>query len=255
MFVSIHSGALGMYTPFAYSTSKPSGKVEDQMVRVLKKLNPQYCNCDVGAAGKELNYLCPGTCLDYMFDKLKTPYAFAVEIWEGGKGFKQQKSSSFLEAATAHGHSHGHGHGHGHDHGHTHRVKKSLARINARAGGSANDENVVSEHADRVPSEEADSLSLGSCFIESAAHHTDRLHHSDRDHSHHTTESESGALFPNPRNSQDHTCLSSFNPTNTADYIATTDSWSHLLIELISDVSDLEARAPVTADTDSAADQ
>jgi len=247
MFVSIHSGALGMYTPFAYSTSRPTGKVEDQMVGVLKRLNPRYCNCDVGAAGKELNYLCPGTCLDYMFDKLKTPYAFAVEIWEGGKGWKRQRSSSFLEAAATHTTHTGSGHNHGHDH--SHGLKQSLAR-------KVDDSSEVNEHSERVSANEADSLSLGSCFIESSNHHSHRMHHSDRDHTHHEsdTESQTGALFPPPHSSSDHTCLSSFNPTNVADYIATTDSWSHLLIELIADTSDMDARAPVpaSANTDGA---
>ncbi len=27
-------------------------------------------NCDVGAAGKDVGYLCPGTCLDYAYENL-----------------------------------------------------------------------------------------------------------------------------------------------------------------------------------------
>jgi len=35
----------------------------------------------VGAAGKEVGYLCPGTCLDYAYDKVNVPYSFAWEIY------------------------------------------------------------------------------------------------------------------------------------------------------------------------------
>ena len=45
-------------------------------------MNSKYCNCPAGAAGKEVGYLCPGTCLDYAYDTLKVPYSFAWEIYK-----------------------------------------------------------------------------------------------------------------------------------------------------------------------------
>lgn len=56
---------------------------------VLSQLNPNHCKCSTGSAGKEVGYLCPGTCLDYAYDKLKVPYVFAWEIYEKGFDFKK----------------------------------------------------------------------------------------------------------------------------------------------------------------------
>mmetsp|Transcript_28634 Transcript_28634/g.89240 ORF Transcript_28634/g.89240 Transcript_28634/m.89240 type:complete len:171 (-) Transcript_28634:63-575(-) len=51
------------------------------MLQVLRDLDKDYCQCPFGAAGKEVGYSCPGTCLDWAYDKLQTPYAFAFEIY------------------------------------------------------------------------------------------------------------------------------------------------------------------------------
>jgi hypothetical protein len=99
LFATVHSGTLGMYTPYAYSKDEPSpeglntrfkhadgsetrqGDGVMRMKSILGKLDSEYCNCPSGAAGKQVGYLCPGTCLDYVYDKLHTPYAFAFEIY------------------------------------------------------------------------------------------------------------------------------------------------------------------------------
>lgn len=53
------------------------------MYNIMSEINDEYCvDCSVGAAGKEVGYLCPGTSLDYVYENLETPYAFAVEIFE-----------------------------------------------------------------------------------------------------------------------------------------------------------------------------
>jgi len=203
LFVSIHSGALGMYTPYAYSRARPSGAVEERMVKILHRLNPKYCDCDVGAAGKELNYLCPGTCLDYMFDKLHTPYAFAVEIWDGAHGYSKQKSKPIQQK----------------------RLQQAMVETNAVA-------HVLDRVKTSAADEQASRLQLGSCFIQQDAHAHD---HADAD-ADVDTEADSTALFPSPRNSDLHTCLASFNPTNAEDYIATTDHWARALLDLITNV-------------------
>merc|ERR1719379_2940869 len=51
------------------------------MMNVLRSLDASHCECPFGAAGKEVGYPCPGTSVDYVFDKLKAPYSFAFEIW------------------------------------------------------------------------------------------------------------------------------------------------------------------------------
>lgn len=43
-------------------------------------MNDFYCRCDHGCAGKLVGYLCPGTCLDYAYDKANVQNSFAWEI-------------------------------------------------------------------------------------------------------------------------------------------------------------------------------
>jgi len=90
VFFSVHSGALGMYTPYAYkktdevvlSAAHPhiadflsSGK--DIMMDVLQTVNKNFCRCMIGPAARNLNYICPGNCMDYAFDNLHVPFSFA----------------------------------------------------------------------------------------------------------------------------------------------------------------------------------
>ncbi len=68
-------------------------------MNVLKELNPKHCRCSAGSAGKEVGYLCPGTCLDYAYDKLKVPYVFAWEIYDRIFDFRELEveQMSFLQ--------------------------------------------------------------------------------------------------------------------------------------------------------------
>ncbi len=93
IFMTIHSGTLGMYTPFAYSTSVPTGPEESEMLKMILPLDEESCQCPMGAAGKEVGYLCPGTCLDYAYDVLKVPYAFAFEIYGNEEERKKCKEA------------------------------------------------------------------------------------------------------------------------------------------------------------------
>ncbi|GAB5373391.1 hypothetical protein AAMO2058_001747200 [Amorphochlora amoebiformis] len=118
LFLTIHSGTLGLFTPWAYSSlgfsqTNATSLVEThqrihklfkarehehpststrmkEMLTLLKKIDPKYCNCEAGAAGEELPYLSYGTSLDYMFDTAKVDYSFAFEIYDGRSngGFK-----------------------------------------------------------------------------------------------------------------------------------------------------------------------
>lgn len=119
MFLTVHSGALGMYIPYAYSDNEVVGASTPAMLEILNKMNPKYCNCDVGAAGKQVGYLCPGTCLDYIYD-LGTKYSFAFEIYEEGRykrevgmtGIEEGPGSCMLLKSKA---DHSHGQDHNHD--------------------------------------------------------------------------------------------------------------------------------------------
>lgn len=80
-FLTVHSGTLGLYMPWAYDTKHLADRNGHNMLEVLRKLDKKHCQCPFGAAGKEVGYSCPGTSLDWVYDKLKVPFAFAFEIF------------------------------------------------------------------------------------------------------------------------------------------------------------------------------
>jgi len=80
-YLTIHSGTLGMYMPWAFDMQHLADRNQKPMLSILQELDDDHCNCPYGAAGKEVGYNCPGTSLDWVYDKLKTPFAFAFEIW------------------------------------------------------------------------------------------------------------------------------------------------------------------------------
>jgi len=82
-FVTIHSGTLGMYMPWAYDMEHLAKRNQPAMMKMLRDLDEDYCQCPFGAAGREVGYSCPGTCLDYVYDQLNTSYSFAFEIYVG----------------------------------------------------------------------------------------------------------------------------------------------------------------------------
>ena len=125
LFVTVHSGTLGMYTPYAYSTDVPHDDPSDlkNMINIIDKLNPDYCQCPSGPAGKEVGYLCPGTCLDYAYDNAKTKYSFAFEIFASDadkihQQYKESRREALLEVGTLRYGEHDHHHDHDHSLGH-----------------------------------------------------------------------------------------------------------------------------------------
>mmetsp|Transcript_53250 Transcript_53250/g.113827 ORF Transcript_53250/g.113827 Transcript_53250/m.113827 type:complete len:439 (+) Transcript_53250:76-1392(+) len=80
-FMSIHSGTLGLYMPWAYDREHAADRNKDSMLQVLTSVDAKHCKCPFGAAGKEVGYPCPGTSMDWAYDVLKTPYSFAYEIY------------------------------------------------------------------------------------------------------------------------------------------------------------------------------
>jgi len=80
-FLTVHSGTRGMYMPWAYDMEHTANYNAPLMLNVLKDLDESHCQCPFGAAGREVGYPCPGTCLDWVYSKLKTPYVFAFEIY------------------------------------------------------------------------------------------------------------------------------------------------------------------------------
>lgn len=86
MFLSVHSGALGMFMPWAYDKNQGlATEHRDAMLKVLSKVSGEfYRECPYGAAGKLIGYSSPGTSLDWVYSQLGTPYSFAVEIYTPG---------------------------------------------------------------------------------------------------------------------------------------------------------------------------
>lgn len=80
-FLTVHSGTRGLYMPWAYDTEHLADRNQPAMLEILRALDSKHCRCPFGAAGKEVGYECPGTCLDYVYDQLKAPYSFAFEIY------------------------------------------------------------------------------------------------------------------------------------------------------------------------------
>jgi len=63
---------------------------EKVMISIVEDVNDKYCKeCGVGAAGKEVGYLCPGTCLDYVYENLNADYSFAFEIYSPNTDLRQ----------------------------------------------------------------------------------------------------------------------------------------------------------------------
>lgn len=56
----------------------------NNQMKLLHALNADHFDNDilVGSAEKVLNYKCPGTCLDYAYDKLDTKYVYGWEIYD-----------------------------------------------------------------------------------------------------------------------------------------------------------------------------
>jgi len=115
-FLTIHSGTKGMYMPWAFDMHHLANRNQPAMMKILKELDQDHCECPFGAAGKEVGYPCPGTCLDWVYDKLQTEYAFAFEIYTNPEmdGFLkerwtekiQEQGASFLQLNSHLAHEH-----------------------------------------------------------------------------------------------------------------------------------------------------
>lgn len=86
VFLTVHSGTRGMYMPWAYDTEHEGTSNRADMMHILRSLDGDHCTCPFGAAGKEVGYPCPGTCLDWVYAKMNTPFVFAFEIFAEAGG-------------------------------------------------------------------------------------------------------------------------------------------------------------------------
>jgi hypothetical protein len=103
-FLTVHSGTGGMYMPWAYDTEHLGDYNQHPMMEVLRSLDKKHCECPFGAAGREVGYPCPGTCLDYAYGVLETPYVFAFEIYsspENDEDLKQRWDEKMRSGGAA----------------------------------------------------------------------------------------------------------------------------------------------------------
>lgn len=86
VFVSVHSGAYLLGTPFGYTDGrKPSN--EQDMLDLLKPISQEFCkgDCPFGDLAGMISYKSPGCDIDFVKDTLGTPYVFTWEIYAGPK--------------------------------------------------------------------------------------------------------------------------------------------------------------------------
>lgn len=80
-YLSVHSGNLGVFAPYAYASNAPQ-PASDTM-SLLQKVSREYCKCPFGGAAHTIGYNCPGASIDYVYDTLHAKNSYAVEIWIG----------------------------------------------------------------------------------------------------------------------------------------------------------------------------
>jgi len=262
--MSVHSGALGMYTPYAYKKTNdvinpnPSvvsilEKGKAKMLEVLRDVNRDYCRCGVGAAAVELNYLCPGNCMDYAFDEWHVPYSFAFEIWDG-RGYANAKTSALIEASagdmieklTSETHDH---HNHQHDHEeHEHEETETeqeeseksedelvALSTNEKITKSAAGFGALSPQGDAAPKPRRGHSCFNSVdtfasaelegFVEIAAESTQAARQ----------------RFPAPKAGQVDQCLRQFNPTSPREYEETVEHWSNAFLNILNKLPSAES--------------
>lgn len=81
LFLTVHSGALGLGSPFGHSREAPRGAAEEGMLRVLGQLADRYCDCPTGPISDIVGYTARGDAIDYAFTELGVPFASTWEIY------------------------------------------------------------------------------------------------------------------------------------------------------------------------------
>lgn len=100
LFVSVHSGAYLMGTPFGY-TDKVAPANEKDMLDLLKPISKEFCNgdCPFGDLASTINYKSTGCDIDFVKENLETPYVYTMEIYAGPRirGYYAEKAHAQTE--------------------------------------------------------------------------------------------------------------------------------------------------------------
>lgn len=116
-FLSIHSGTRGLYMPWAHDMYHLAKRNQPAMMKILKEIDRDHCQCPYGAAGSEVGYPAPGTSLDWAYtEPLKVSYSFAFEIYaepdseaylsERWREKLRRGGASLLQSGSTLGHQH-----------------------------------------------------------------------------------------------------------------------------------------------------
>jgi len=84
IYLSVHSGAYLLGTPYGY-TRDSSPDTESGMMDVLGSISEKACGgeCPYGNLAELIHYDSPGCDIDYVSEKVGTPYVFTWEIYVG----------------------------------------------------------------------------------------------------------------------------------------------------------------------------
>jgi len=84
IYLSVHSGAYLLGTPFGYTRDR-SPTNEADMMEVLAPISQKACQgeCPYGNLAELIHYDSPGCDIDYVSERLGTPYVFTWEIYVG----------------------------------------------------------------------------------------------------------------------------------------------------------------------------
>jgi hypothetical protein len=96
IYLSIHSGAYLLGSPYGYTEHKTPVEEAD-MEQVLQPISTKYCNgqCPYGGLAKMIQYDNGGCDIDYVYKTLHTPYVFTWEIYTG-----ERFRDSYIEKAA-----------------------------------------------------------------------------------------------------------------------------------------------------------
>lgn len=84
VFLTVHSGMEVLMMPYGYIETPVETTYYNNMIGVLNEIKDNHCSkCKVGSLAGVLGYASGGNCLDYAYECLGVPFAFAWEIYAG----------------------------------------------------------------------------------------------------------------------------------------------------------------------------
>ena len=215
IFISVHSGALGMYSPPAYkflnmkNLDQKFEKIKN-LIKVLDVLNDKYCNCKAGPAANELVYLCPGNCLDYAYEKELVHYSFAFEIFTN-----QKKNKLFLDIINS-------------DNPKVFNYKEFISNYSRDNLATL----FIEKDQIKTTKLKGSFLQIDSLNVENLKHHD----HSHDENSEYSCFAQSMTKYPRTKEF----CLNQFNPLTQKHRDNTVINWTNVIFELVSLINQID---------------